>query len=416
MKIDVNIPKLILIICLYLSLIRGTSIGLFLPSDEHNIGDIDYSITKYMNYLILAGILAYLFFENNYKPLIEKLFSPTIILFISICLISIIWSVDQIESVKFMVVVTAISLPLVLYFYKFGQKKLMDHMTFFAVALCYLCLIYIILMPQYGIMSGKHDGAWRGLFPHKNIFGPFFAISFFFFANQFHSSGMIYRLVLAFAIALSLIFVILSKSSTAIIGFALMGVIYGGLLILFRMPNMWERIGIIIGLITLMISFLILDSDLITEFIVFVTGKDISLSGRTDIWIPLLDLSAQRPIFGYGFGMAQRSSFIAQIQNTVGFEVQSSHNSYLDLIIGIGYPGTIIFMLIILKAIGKGLCFKPANKLEISQYALIFSQIIMLLIVSMTTSSVLLSRSIFWIFMLMSLLMINDRQQPQRNS
>lgn len=415
MKIDFNVPKTILIFCLYLSLIRGTSIGLFLPPDEINLGDIDYTITKILNYLILICILAYLFLENNYKILIEKLLSPAIALFIAICIISVVLSVDRVESIKFMIVVTAISLPLILYYYKFGQEKLIDHIAFFALVLCFLSLIYIILMPQYGIMSGKHDGAWRGLFPHKNIFGPFFAITFYFFINRFRTSHFIYRLILATAIILSLIFIIMCKSSTAIIGFVIMGLIYGILQILFRMPNMWERVAIVIGSVTIALSFLILGSDLFAEFIQQTTGKDMSLSGRTNIWLPLLELSYQRPIFGYGLGMAQRSSFIAQIHGSIGFDAQSTHNSYLDLIIGIGYPGALIFMIFILKAAITGLCLKPENTKEINFYALIFSQMVMMLIIAMTSSYVLVGRSILWIFMLLSILIMND-SQPQRNS
>ena len=415
MKTALDAPKLILIFCLYLSLIRATNIGLFLPSDELELGNIDYSITKYMNYLILLGVLGYLFLENNYKPVIEKLLSPSVTLFIIICLISIVFSIDRVQSFKFMIVVTAISLPVILYAHKFSYDELLTHISYFSLALCFICLIYILIMPQYGIMSGKHAGAWRGLFAHKNIFGPFFAIVFYFFLDRFYSEQLLLRMLFLLAMLISIIFVIMCKSSTAVIGFVLMGAVYAVLQVLYRMPNLWERIAIILAAITIITSIFVLGSDMLAEIILQTTGKDMSLSGRTNIWIPLIEMSYERPVFGWGLGMAQRSEFMERIHGAVNFEVQSSHNSYLDLIIGIGYPGTLIFMIFILKASLNALCYEPENRKEINRYALIFSQMIMMLIIASTSSYVLLGRSIFWLFMLLSILMLHEHKYHKKS-
>ncbi len=139
------------------------------------------------------------------------------------------------------------------------------------------------------------------------------------------------------------------------------------------------------------------------------TGKDATLSGRTEIWEPLLDLSYERPLYGYGFGMAQRPEFMQQVHKYIDFEAQSSHNSYLDLILGIGYPGAILFLLIILKIFFSSLLFYADTSRVIQQRALFMALLLTMLIACFTTSYVLIGRSIFWVFLLMSLLCVAPR-------
>ncbi len=220
-------------------MIRGTGVNLFLPSSEIALNQIDYSFSKYLNLALLMGSLSYFFITNNYSLIVERILSPMFFIFLIVCALSIVFSVDKMQSIKFTIAVTAVSLPIVLYFYEYGTEALMREFSRFVIIISVLCLIYMLLFPQYAIMSGNHEGAWKGLFPHKNGSGPFFAIGFYFLLNQLQKSHFKYMAVLVPCMIICLLFVFMSKSSTAIICFLLMGILYVLMQVFYRFKNAW---------------------------------------------------------------------------------------------------------------------------------------------------------------------------------
>ena len=407
--------RIILLICFYLSLVRGTSIGLFLPADELLLGDIDYRLTKYLNYILLLGVISYFFIINDYKFLIEKILNPPVFIFFIACLISIVFSVDKVQSIKFVISLAAISLPVILYFYRYGTGALIDEMSRFIIILSIICLLYTILLPQYGIMSGKHAGAWRGVFAHKNASGPFFAISFYFLLYQLQKTENTYFFILTFLSAFICIgFVLLSKSSTAAICFLLVGMLYASMYLIYRFKYAAERLGLLFLTLSALIFVSFFGATHFERLLYDLTGKDATLSGRTEIWKPLLDLSYERPLHGYGIGMPQRPAFMSRVHQYITFDAQSSHNSYLDLILGVGYPGALLFLFMALNIFFSSLLFQTHTALLTQQRSLFMSVFLTMFFISFTSSYVLLGRSAFWIFLLMSILALSRRSQAEQ--
>lgn len=405
--------RIILIACFYLSLVRGTSIGLFYPSDELLIGGIDYTFIKYTNYALLLGLVGYLFTANNYSLFTDNALRPPILIFISICLISIIFSVDQVQSVKFLIALIALSCPCIIYIYEYGADRFLTESSRFIIILAILSFIYVLIMPQYGVMSGKHAGAWRGLFEHKNGAGPFFALGFYFLLNRLQKTQKEQAIPLLIGMVLCFVFVIMSKSSTAIIAFILAGILYTAMQVIYRFKNAGERLGLFIagGSLLLLIGFF--SMEYINDIIYSVTGKDATLSGRTAIWAPLIDMSFARPLHGYGLGMVQRPEFIEQIHKYITFEAQSTHNSYLDLVLNIGYPGTILFLLLSLKVFFVHLLQNINTRNVLRNQSLFMSLLLTLFVISFTSSYVLLGRSFFWIWLLSALICLTQSATSQ---
>ena len=82
---------------------------------------------------------------------------------------------------------------------------------------------------------------------------------------------------------------------------------------------------------------------------------------RSSIWLEGLNLLHQKPFFGWGYGISQKLNSIQYIgiisgYNDYGF---AWHNSYLSILIELGYIGIIPIMLTILNAIYK--CLKFVN-------------------------------------------------------
>lgn len=87
--------------------------------------------------------------------------------------------------------------------------------------------------------------------------------------------------------------------------------------------------------------FLYLNPNLIESMILMVMpGKSSetlsSASGRQDLWDIILDLAAQKPIFGWGYACIERAV------TSTGFLASDAHNNYLGIYGGLGIIGCVL--------------------------------------------------------------------------
>ncbi len=74
-------------------------------------------------------------------------------------------------------------------------------------------------------------------------------------------------------------------------------------------------------------------------------GADVTtLTGRTDLWHDLLQYAAQRPLLGYGYDSFWVPSRILEIAKSQGWIIGSSHSGYVDVLIGLGGIGCVLFL------------------------------------------------------------------------
>lgn len=86
------------------------------------------------------------------------------------------------------------------------------------------------------------------------------------------------------------------------------------------------------------------NQDLINQLIMFIMpGKTMeeieTATGRERIWEVILDLAAQKPWFGWGFGCVER---VASDTGRIGFSVPDAHNNYIGFYGSLGYIGSAI--------------------------------------------------------------------------
>ncbi len=399
-----KLSTIILTIGLYLSLTRGTNINLFYPADSRNFGSIDYTLQTALNYLLLLLLVGFYFVRNNYRLLIEPLLNNKVLVIVALCLFSVVLSGDLKSTVKFTITVLVLSLFPYLYYKEFGRERLVMALARFVVAMCFINLAYTFALPHHGIMAGDHAGAWRGMFIHKNNAGPFFAIAFFCLLFRLQYPGYRNRLYHYMALAIALLFVALSKSTTAYVVFCMMFGLYLSLLLVLRSESRLTRIAFIVGVLSAGLFTVIFAGDLLAQIFFQLTGKDMTFTGRTGIWDGLIALSMERPFLGYGLGTAQDASFVQQIFLGLYFAAATTHNAYLDLVINIGYPGAILFSLWVLQRFFQILTRPFAGKEQILFAALACSILACLLVTALSVADIFIGRSILWQLMLISLL------------
>jgi exopolysaccharide production protein ExoQ len=282
-----------------------------------------------------------------------------------------------------------------------------------------LSFIFAIALPSYGLMTtqegGVHAGAWRGVMTHKNVLGRVMVLSTMVFlfvalANPFHKK---YRWIPWAGYILSVALIILSTSKTSLVA---------GLTLMAIMPlyRAWRRnysqlVPLIITLILIIGGAAILISDNL-EIIAGAVGKDLTLTGRTDIWAVMFELIWERPLFGYGFSGFWRgweTEVSAYIWRTLGWECPYGHNGFMDLFAELGISGLGVFLFSFVTAYVRGVSWLRITKTVEGLWSLMYLSF--LVIYNISESTLLATNSIFWIVYVSTIFsMAVEHEQAQK--
>jgi O-antigen ligase len=73
-------------------------------------------------------------------------------------------------------------------------------------------------------------------------------------------------------------------------------------------------------------------------------GRDSDLTGRTGVWEVAVDWAGRRPLHGYGYlGLWDDRRFLREVRRASGHRLMSSHNSFIEALLGGGAIGLALF-------------------------------------------------------------------------
>lgn len=223
-----------------------------------------------------------------------------------------------------------------------------------ALIVLLVCYAGLVIYPDIAIHSAgdalepEHAGAWRGLFDHKNVAGAMMVILTLIgiFVVESGSKRLGWTVTL---LAATFLFFSGSKTSMALGPFV---VIVG--LACARIESLWLRALLALGplavLLTATVGSVVYKP---IDEIVQAASPGQTFTGRTEIWKFAIDRLWQRPIFGFGFEGFWQSDFVlyAEIgENETGIAqgMVHGHNGYVDLAIGLGIPGLILGLIVLI--------------------------------------------------------------------
>lgn len=135
------------------------------------------------------------------------------------------------------------------------------------------------------------------------------------------------------------------------------------------------------------------------EDVTQVSGRDTTLTGRTEIWEESVLAAGERPLSGYGFGVfwgvgggGVESNEAARIRARLAVPVANAHNGFLDVTLDLGIPGAIVAALVLAAAARRGLQDGRAGRVD---GALLRATVVGILLVSTATESGLLQENAF---------------------
>jgi O-antigen ligase len=232
-------------------------------------------------------------------------------------------------------------------------------------------LVFIAAFPQYGIMQdGDVAGAWRGVFPHKNMLGPEMAVAVFaeLFILVACKGRPRWRLAL---LSTYFALVVLSHSATALL---LASAFLAGTCVYL----LWQRdrlMGVGISIMVLLLLFAVLIVFWSDPKLAFgILGKDTSLTGRTALWSSVVPLIEQRLVLGWGYRAMWQTNDVSAvvIDQMAEWGAGSSHNAFLEITLQLGLVGAGVILVIIAIALGRGLRCCKAGILPLGWFSLMF--------------------------------------------
>lgn len=305
---------------------------------------------------LLGASLIVIVWRNTLARIMVRAFNPFLLAFVLLAVLSIAWSIDPGVTVRRVVRLLAIfacacSLVLVGWHARRFQHVVRPVLTLMLVG----SIAFGIVAPEIAIPTATQAelmGAWRGLATQKNGLGSLASLGTIFWVHALLArEARPLTALLGTAVAASCLF--LSRSSTSMIATGFTVVM---LLMVLRSPAGLRRampaIITVFTAIILVYSLAVLQVvpglQMILEPITAITGKDLTFTGRTEIWAIIRERISEHPVLGGGFGAywagqapgAQSLEFVARLN----FYPGQAHNGYLDVMNDLGAVGALLLL------------------------------------------------------------------------
>jgi O-antigen ligase len=265
--------------------------------------------------------------------------------FILWSLLSVLWSDYPFVSFKRWIQLAGNTIVLLAAIIHFSSVD--DAIRYFKLIFCIfmpLNLLAVLFIPD---AIQWHFPAWRGLTTHKNQLGQISLMSLIFWVYYFYQGNTRNRAIAAIYLCLSLILLMGSRSATSILAAIILFFVLS--LVLAYKHILRPKIGSSLSVLLLfaffigLIPIIYLGMDFVASMFEII-GKDVTFSGRTDLWATIFDEAKTHSLFGCGFGgfWVVGSAPIESLYNLHVWLPKQAHLGYLDTINETGIIGFVI--------------------------------------------------------------------------
>jgi len=234
-------------------------------------------------------------------------------------------------------------------------------------AMLVVSLIVLILYPETrtSFLQGTESDAWSAWFRSKNQLGRSALVAYM--VLLLLDKTRVSRLI---GIAAALILVVGSSSATAVAGvlFVTGAWVWGRQ---FRRVGQHSSITYLLtsiagGITAIMAAFVS------AAWLVSLLGRDLSFSGRSELWAPSMEFVAEKPWLGYGYRslFASETPESLELWREIGFRAAHSHNGPIEVALGLGVIGLVLFFVVYLSTFASALRYLRTH--EVALFAITF--------------------------------------------
>jgi len=281
----------------------------------------------------------------------------------------------------------------------FAEKDRMKVFSW-AFSICAIgSLLFVVAYPEYGITHAtiyqpdEIDGSWRGVFAQKNGLGGVMAVAIFveLYLCIEGKGKPWWRWGL---VALFFLLVLLSESLTGLLAASVFFTGFAICLIARYNKFAGMAVAVILVLLIFLLSLGIWYGTLFNFF-----GKDPTLTGRTDIWLAVVDFIKQRPLVGRGFmaTWVPTDPEVYVINHGFGWVVPDSHNAFLEVTLQLGLLGLGLVIAISGIAWARAVRCWKRGIFPLGWFSMVF--VVAALLVGISEAGLGLQKSIAWLML-----------------
>lgn len=303
-------------------------------------------------FLPVYAFLAWAVWRERAQAFAALRATPLLTSLLSLAFLSTLWSIDSGATLRRSVWL-ALTMGFGLYLaWRHEWKELVVVIATAFIVLIAGSLALGLIAPGIGRMTFEHPGAWSGLWTHKNTLGGIMALGVAVCASAAIVQPSRRKLWIATTLG-AFALVLLSTSKTALLASLLgLAVIAAGVIVRRGLvPAIMLTAGVLVTIILGAATVL-----MAPELIVAALGRDLTLTGRTDIWDASARFVEAQPWLGYGYYAfwLPENGPAYWVRQAVAWQVSSAHSSWLELALGLGRAGVVLFALQLIATLKRG--------------------------------------------------------------
>jgi exopolysaccharide production protein ExoQ len=229
---------------------------------------------------------------------------------------------------------------------RFTLEQILELFLILGTATMVASIVFALALPQYGLdQKSDFQTAWKGIFSAKNYLGNI-ALFFLTAAVSYRARNCFLRSVRISQICLCLTAIAFSRAATAYLLTAVYLVYFVFMKTLHRFR---KRDYLVVGMVLLAAATTVAVMIVVwPDLLVSLLGKDLTLTGRTQIWSAVMDSIVKRPLLGYGYqtfwlGLEGESY---RIILAVAWILAQAQNGFLDVVLEMGVVGLAVVLLV----------------------------------------------------------------------
>lgn len=331
-----------------------------------------------------------------------------LLLLVALAGISSLWSVKPTRterSASGLFVTTCIGLFLAT---RFDLRRQIRIAAFSFGGLALATILLVLVAPELALMTGRHEGSWQGPFSNRQLLAPLAVLGGTACALCALEWPQRRRLAWTGAV-LCLVAVVGSRSRSGLLtALAVAGAI-PALFALRYAPGHQRRTWLLGGsTLAVVAAAAIL---LFPEMILGPMGRDLSISGRSQIWGLALDAALTRPWLGFGYDVFWTWNEVwPDLTHAVGYYIGHGHSVWVDMALDFGVVGVVIFCGGVLLVGTRAVRFAFAQPAPAALWPLLCLGL--LLVMSLIESTLRFSASAQWALYVALAVTVAEAQKP----